>query len=489
MAKTPTQKVITKKHLARMEREQMQNRYILIASIIIFLFVIGIVTYGILDQTVLKNIQPVAKVGSDTIRLSDFYARVRFTRNQQVETFRQNAQYAQFFGNDANFMQSLTNISTRLADPTAFGQTVMDDMIDNVLIRHEAAKMGITVTKADLDKAFQEAFGYYPNGTPSPSPTSTLINTSTLSPLQETLVGSTTLSASQIAELSATPTATLTLTPSLTPTGTLTPPLPTATLAPSGTPTLTETVTPTGPTPTLTSTPNYTATPTAVGTATTTPTPYTYAGYQNLVKTQMSQFKTITINESDLRKVIEDGLYRQRVMDKVLAGLKQEEDQVWARHILVSDENLANEIEQRLKNGESFYFLAQKYSIDTGSKAQGGDLGWFGKGKMVAAFEDAAFALKNVGDISAPVKSDFGYHIIQLLGHENRPLFTSDFETYRQTKFTDWVTQLRKDHAKEITQYSNWTKDVPSQPSLTDTDLQILQGGSSNQSLPSQSQP
>ena len=60
MAKKPTPKIITKKHLARMEREQLQNRYILIASIVIFIIVVGVVGYGILDQTVLKNIQPVA---------------------------------------------------------------------------------------------------------------------------------------------------------------------------------------------------------------------------------------------------------------------------------------------------------------------------------------------------------------------------------------------------------------------------------------------
>jgi parvulin-like peptidyl-prolyl isomerase len=371
---------------------------------------------------------------------------------------------------------------------------VLDEMIDNILIRNEARKLGITVTKADVEKAFQEAFGYYPKGTSSPTITSTMISTSTLSAVQETLVSSPTLSESQIAELSATPTSTLTPTASLTPTGTLTPPLPTNTPAPTETASLTptvtptETVTPTGPTPTFTSTPDYTATPTPIETPTETPTPYTLAGYRNVVKTQMAIFKTITVNESDLRKIIEDGLYRERVMDKVMAGLKQEEEQVWARHILVSDENLAKEIVQRLRNGESFYFLAQKYSTDTSTKAQGGNLGWFGKGKMVAAFETAAFALQNTGDISDPVKSDFGYHIIQLLGHENRPLFTSDFESYRQQKFNDWVTQLRKDHESEVTQYSIWSKDVPSEPSLTADDLQALQG-TSGSGLPTESQP
>jgi peptidyl-prolyl cis-trans isomerase D len=240
----------------------------------------------------------------------------------------------------------------------------------------------------------------------------------------------------------------------------------------------------------VTSTPTITPseTPTTIPSPTETSTPYTLQGYRNLVNTQVASLKPINVSEADLRKIVENGLYRQKVEDKVLAGLKPEEDEVWARHILVSDEQTAKDIVQRLKNGESFSFLAEKYSIDTGSKSQGGDLGWFGKGKMVAEFETAVFAIKNVGDISDPVKSQFGYHIIQLLGHENRPLTDTDFATYRNTKFQDWVTKLRTDHSKDIQQYATWNQDVPKDPSLTASDLQALQGSSSG-FPPSQTQP
>ena len=482
MAKTPTPKVVTKKHLARLEREQMQTRYILIASIIIFVIVVGIVGYGILDQTVLKNIQPVAKVGNTNITKADLYTQVRYSRDTLVNRYRQNLQYMQFFGSDPNFTQALQQIQTQLADPVAMGQSVLDNMIDDLLIRQEAARMGITVTKAEVDKAFQQAFGYYPSGSPSPTTTSTMIPTSTLSSLQETLVGTPTFSPSQVAELSATPTASITPTASVTPTGTITPPPPTATITP--TETLTPTITPVTSTPTITPS----ETPTIVPSATETATPYTLQGYRNLVNTQVASLKPINVSEADLRKIVENGLYRQKVEDKVLADLKPEEDEVWARHILVSDQQTANDIVQRLKNGESFCFLAEKYSSDTGSKSQCGDLGWFGKGKMVAEFETAVFALKNVGDISDPVNSQFGYHIIQLLGHENRPLTDTDFATYRNTKFQDWVTQLRTDHSKEIQQYATWNQDVPKDPSLTASDLQALQGGGSGLP-PVQTQP
>ncbi len=87
--------------------------------------------------------------------------------------------------------------------------------------------------------------------------------------------------------------------------------------------------------------------------------------------------------------------------------------EIKARHILVADEAKAKEIKAKLDAGEDFAELAKANSTDTQSAAKGGDLGWFGAGKMVPAFEEAAYALE-INAISEPVKSDFGYHIIQV---------------------------------------------------------------------------
>jgi parvulin-like peptidyl-prolyl isomerase len=92
---------------------------------------------------------------------------------------------------------------------------------------------------------------------------------------------------------------------------------------------------------------------------------------------------------------------------------------------------LANEIYQRLLDGEDFAALAAEYSDDSGSAANGGDLGWFGRGQMVAPFEEAAFSLA-VDEISEPVQSDFGYHIIQVLEtNPGDPDFTSWLENQK----------------------------------------------------------
>ena len=98
--------------------------------------------------------------------------------------------------------------------------------------------------------------------------------------------------------------------------------------------------------------------------------------------------------------------------DKQAAKIKPEE-RIRARHILVASEAEAKKIAAMLAKGAKFEDLAKKYSTD-GSKDFGGDLGYFTAGEMVPAFSKAAFALKK-GEVSKPVKTEFGWHLIKLI--------------------------------------------------------------------------
>lgn len=90
---------------------------------------------------------------------------------------------------------------------------------------------------------------------------------------------------------------------------------------------------------------------------------------------------------------------------------------VQVRHILVSTKELAEDIQKKLDDGEEFSKLAEQYS-ECPSKKRGGDLGWFGKGAMVRAFEVAAFSAEE-GEVAGPIKTEFGWHLIYVYEVKN----------------------------------------------------------------------
>jgi foldase protein PrsA len=133
------------------------------------------------------------------------------------------------------------------------------------------------------------------------------------------------------------------------------------------------------------------------------------------------------LTETDVRNALREQLVLDKALSKDVtvtpAQIKDyfdknhasfdKPEQVSARHILVPNLALANQIEADLKAGQNFADLAKKYSTDPGSKDKGGDLGEFRRGQMVPQFDKYAFSAP-VGQISPPIKSPFGYHIIQV---------------------------------------------------------------------------
>lgn len=129
-------------------------------------------------------------------------------------------------------------------------------------------------------------------------------------------------------------------------------------------------------------------------------------------------------------------------------------EQVNARHILVKEEKLANDLHKQLKDGADFAELAKEHSTD-GSAAMGGDLGFFPRGEMVPEFEDKAFSME-VGEISEPVKSDFGFHIVEVLEKEDAKEASFDehkeeikekmLEEKMQTEYVAWLEEKREEY-------------------------------------------
>lgn len=103
----------------------------------------------------------------------------------------------------------------------------------------------------------------------------------------------------------------------------------------------------------------------------------------------------------------------RKLYDEQVQKLKPEEE-AQASHILVATEAEAKDLKEKLKNGGDFAALAKEHSKDPGSKDTGGDLGFFTRGQMVPQFEEAVFSM-NKGDVSDPVQTQFGWHIIKLV--------------------------------------------------------------------------
>jgi foldase protein PrsA len=96
-----------------------------------------------------------------------------------------------------------------------------------------------------------------------------------------------------------------------------------------------------------------------------------------------------------------------------------------------------------LLKGEDFAKLAAEYSDDPGSGPNGGDLGWFGKGRMVKPFEDAAFSLP-LNQVSEPIKSDFGYHLIEVLEKDmTRQKDEGQLEQERSQAYQSWLQEQK----------------------------------------------
>jgi len=436
MAKNKPASVISKKHLARMERERRQTRAIIGAAIALLAIVVGVLAYGLL------NYSRVARVHDHLIRLSEFQARARVQRARLIQSYVQNYQFALMFGStnpelDPNWQSQLQGIRSQL-EPESMGPFIMNLVVETALIRHYAEEHEIVVSQEEIDQAVREALRYYPDGTPTPAPTSTSLTYPTLSATELGLI---------------------------TPTG-----------APSPAPTST---------PPPTATPAPTGAPTEVPTATATPTEFTLAGFESEYQEILALYQDQTgISEEEfVQFFFTDSLYRSRVYEVITADVPHETEQVWARHILVADEASAQTVLALLRSGEDFGAVAQEYSTDTGSAAAGGDLGWFGRGQMVPEFETAAFSLA-AGEISEPILSQYGYHIIQVIARQNRPRTEDEYKAATDQAFDEWLAELRTaaEAAGDIVYYIEPEADnpalqeiLPTTPTIDDAINELLQ--------------
>ncbi len=379
--------MLTPKHVARADREQTLRNRILAGAGLTLLLVIGLLTYGWIQVNLIQPPQPVAIVNGQEISTGTFRDRVKLVQYNLQSQYSSLTSILAVVGDDpqarSTYQSQLNNVTQQLGSPLFVGSSVLDGLIQEVLVEQEAKLRGIVVSEQDLDQAIEENFGF------SDQP---------------------------------------------------------AVLASS---------TPSAPDPTASSP---STTPAAASA-----TPYTRELFERNYQAFLTNLGSFGVNEGAVRSELQAQLYRERLGQTFEPDVPRVQEQVWARHILVAEESLAADLLEQARSGADWEVLAAEHTTDEAGKANGGDLGWFARGRMVEPFEAAAFA-GEVGDIVGPVQSEFGWHLIEILGHEDRELSDSDFRSAVALAFDEWLSTSRD--AAEVTIRDYWIERVPAPPIL-----------------------
>lgn len=421
----PTQQELKRERKSRAEREADIQRRVLIGTGVTVAIVVLILVAAVVIELFITPNQVVASVNGENITVAQFQERVRLERallNLQINNYVSNIQA---LGLDPNQFAGEEPLRTWLAQvqiPDQLGNSVIQRMVSDTLIRQQAQQLGISVSQEQIDSRIEDFLGFDPDALSEAEATETVEPTVTPTPF-----------------VSPTPSAT---------------PLPTSTPEPTEEATAEATDAPEA-------TPTYTLVP---------PTP-TQTAEEQIAEFQTLRdnfFTSITnsarISRDQLTQYFEGLALRDALRDET-SGLTNEILHVDARHILVATEEEALDIKAALEAGESFAGLAAASSTDTGSGANGGELGWSPVTNFVQPFAEAV-TNGEVGAILGPVQTEFGWHIIQIHGSEVRPVTDDQLENARNAEFERWLEAHRESMQDTITINSIWADHVPNEPAF-----------------------
>ncbi len=454
---------LTRKEVHIRARDRERNRRLYWGAGIAIGLALLLVVVGIVMQYVVRPASAIASVGNDKIITRDYWKRLHFEKQQMEGQLLQMQQLEQQFGKGI-FDRQMQQIQSTLSSPFALGLQVLDHMIDEKVVAQQAISRTITVSDQEVEDALREEIANGRGAITVPQATSTA----------EAAVKETATAESWTP--TPTPTIDISHTVAISPTATPAP-LPTRAIISDtgfseGQTQLVQNLTNAGgltldeykqiirarllaeklqkaigeekvpateeqvharhilinihePTPTPTDTVSSTVPSTVTNPITTSPVvtvdgkitaTASLSGANGLTATTaISPAQTISLTSPAKDEVRTDAQAKA----------------------------LAEEIRKRIQNGEDFTKLAAIYSEDTGSATQGGDLGWFGKGRMVKPFEDAAFSLP-LNQVSEPIKSDFGYHLIEVLEKDpNRPKDENQLQQERQQAYQTWLQEQK----------------------------------------------
>lgn len=418
------------RRVSRAERERRRQRQLYIGTGIAAAAIVLVLVVGALTEYVIRPRQVLASVNGTNITRQDYW------RARGVDLINQIDQYSLYAGmvggeQAAQYRQAAAIAQAELDD--LWGSTDVDEdflqrMVEDQIYVQYASELGIEITDEDLDQFLLQQF--QPQNAPLVPPTAT----PTLIPTRAAWATETAM---------AQPTVPATETPLAGSPSTGTPAVgtPVADAAAGGaTPvagTADQAASPAAGTPeTMAGTPVSAESPTPDPAQALQTAEAGYRQYRNRV------FDEARINEGQYKRwVAKPQLARQRVEDVLVSGLGQSAPQIHAAHILVSTQELADQIKMQLDQGADFGAIASSQSVDMETAPNRGDLGWFTQWDVDDQIWFTAQGLEP-GQYSAPFQTQYGWHIVMVIEKSpDRPMTDAQLDVARQAVVEDWLAE------------------------------------------------
>jgi parvulin-like peptidyl-prolyl isomerase len=370
---------LTKKEIRLSKKAQRQRRMVLGGAIAVASVIVALLVFGFYQEYMVKPAEPVATAGGVPIRTDIYQKMVRYYRsnlNNQLAALQD--QLARLDPNDQStefivpyYQQQIEQLQIQLGDPEALGQQVLDDLIDDELIRQEATRRGMTVTSEEVQLEIETQFGYERNP-PTPTPTPIITATQAITPTPT----ATPLTLDRFQEM-------------------------------------------------------YDTTLEALDeragfSETDFRDIFEAMLYREKLQEAMGEEVPTIADQVHARQVqveneekaqaimtlLDEGVAETSALDAIRA-LMAETEEVKTEEEIRAEKDPQELATQLTESEDPFALLAQNFSKDTSNKDAGGDLGWFSRGQMVTEFEEAAFNTPT-GEITGPVETQFGWHIVSV---------------------------------------------------------------------------
>ncbi|MDX1413601.1 MAG: SurA N-terminal domain-containing protein [Candidatus Promineifilaceae bacterium] len=405
----------SRKEILRARKHEQQQRNIRIAAIIVGLVILLVLGVAVVNELLIAPNRPVATVEGQVISLTEWQDRVEFERAQRIISLEE--QLANFNG-DIGLVQQFSSqsiIELISENSEAFGEAILDRMVDEEIIRQGAEERGLTPLEGEIDERIGSLFNYYGGESPTPLPE---------------------------------PTETIIPTPSLTPIGFEGEDEETAAEAPTSAP--------------LPS-----------------PTPVSSEAFQQEFDELINQYSQLGVNEETYRTVITHAMMAERMMDALAEeqGLPEQDDHVSFFYILATDEEETNEIQDEIASGEFVTIWNTIRSRDPDPEAEqaptasASEILWQTQDWLEGSFgtEIAQVAFDIPMDTPSEVITITGndgepiYVIIMVTGREMRDLSSSELQSRKEELLQDFVAtgQLGNVEISEL-----WRSRVPTSPLL-----------------------